>query len=434
MPSAVLWSRGRILVGHAAVQAMLTSPELFEPSPKRRLADGDILLGDDLVPVAELVASVLREVTSRATRVMGAQPETLVLTHPDKWSTGQQRQLADAAASAGLMTDRIVLVSEATAAARFYTATGAELPVGARVAVCDFGAGTVDVAVLDKQPSGGFAVVAADGVDGLGGHDLDARIQAWVRRQLLFEDPGLAAELDDPTDVAARLMLTDRIRDAKEALSEATSAAILVRGAAGTRVLQLTRDEFDGLIVADVDRAVELTRRVLADADRVRPATVPPTIYLVGGSSAIPLVHSRLAELGRVATMGDPKTVVCQGALQIPADSPATPETEPPAAQQVSPTPVRTEVPASPPSQHVPAQREPAPNRPHSHDDPPPASSRPLPTSRPWQQSTPWWMDPKAAAPPRPGESPSPSADAAPDPQRPTGLRRWRSRNPRPSS
>lgn len=343
MPSAVLWSPQRVLVGPSAVQAMLSDPEGFEPSPKRRLADGEILLGDALVPVVDLVAAVLREVFSRAARIMGGPPERLVLTHPDKWSAGQQQQLSDAAVAAGMARERITLVSEATAAAQFYSATGAALPVGARVAVCDFGAGTVDVAVLDKQPDGGFAVVAADGVDGLGGRDLDARIHGWVRRQLAADDPMLAAEVDSPLHLATRLSLNDRIRDAKETLSEATSTSIVVTGAGTARSLQLTRDEFDALIAADVGRAEELTRRVLADANAIRSTTAPPTIYLAGGSSAIPLIHSRLAELGIIATLGDPKTVVCQGALHGRPKAELRPMERPP-----SPTPPQPVAPPPP--------------------------------------------------------------------------------------
>ena len=61
-----------------------------------------------------------------------------------------------------------------------------------RLAVFDFGGGTCDVAVLDKQADQTFAVIASDGIDGLGGQDLDARIQAWVRRELAVRDPVLA--------------------------------------------------------------------------------------------------------------------------------------------------------------------------------------------------------------------------------------------------
>ena len=209
--------------------------------------------------------------------------------------------------------------------------------MGSRLVVFDFGAGTCDVAVLDKQPDQTFAVIASDGLDGLGGQDLDARIQAWVRRQLAVSDPVLLAEVNEPSSIAARLTLNDRIRDAKEALSEASSAAIVVAAGANTQVLQLTRDEFDEIIGSDIGRAVDLTKRVMAEAQERKPSTQTPTIYLTGGSSHIPLVHSRLGELCPLGVLGDPKTVVVQGALYTPQASPAPPP--PPSGAPMGPTP-----------------------------------------------------------------------------------------------
>ena len=378
MPSAVLYTADRVLVGRAAVQAALTRPDGFEPAPKRRLAEQEILLGSDLVATTDLVAAVVAEVYSRAVRVMGTDPVEVVMTHPDRWGPGLRQLLRDAAIKAGLAQDRIRLVSEATAAAWYYTATGVDLPVGARLAVFDFGAGTCDVAVLDKQADGSVAVIAADGVEGLGGQDLDARIHTWVARQLAVTDPTLAAELSDPGNIAGQLTLADRIRDAKEALSEASSASIVTSGAAGTHVLQLTREEFEALIAADVDRAVALTERVLGQANGVRHLTEPITLYLTGGSSTIPLVHTRLGALGAIGILGDPKTVVSQGALHTPTHTPPPPPPTP------DPPPVTDLVLAGD------ALRRKIPSR----AEPPPKPSPP-PTARP----TPRWRRKKIVIP-----------------------------------
>lgn len=315
MPSAVLYSTDRTLVGRTAVQGFLTDPDGYEPSPKRRLAEREIHLGPGIVAVTDLIAAVLREVVAKAQREMGSLPDRVVLTHPDKWALPMQELLREAAVQAGLDGSEIRLISEASAAAWYYTVTRRELPVGARLAVFDFGAGTCDVAVLDKQQDQTFSVIASDGVDGLGGYDLDARIHRWVRDQLAQTDPQLADELAQPGAIASRLTLNDRIRDAKEALSEAPKAVIAVANGARTQLLTLTRDEFDHLISSDLDRAVDLTERVLADAQRIRPIDGKPTIYLTGGSSMIPAVHNRLRTLGSLGELGDPKTVVSQGAL-----------------------------------------------------------------------------------------------------------------------
>jgi hypothetical protein len=344
MPSGVFFDGSRFLVGRTALQAAFTSPEAFEPSPKRRLADREIFLAGSMVPVTKMVAAVFAEVLARAGHVMGADPDVVMVTHPDQWSTPLQKLLAEGAIAGGVDPTRLRLVSEAQAAAWFYAVSAPQMAVGSRLVVFDFGAGTCDVAVLDKQSDQTFAVIASDGLDGLGGHDLDARIQAWVRRQLSVSDPVLLAEVNDPGAIATRLTLNDRIRDAKEALSEASSAAIVVAASADTQVLQLTRDEFDELIGPDIGRAADLTKRVMGEAEQRVPSTQSATIYLTGGSSSIPLVHSRLAELGPLGVLGDPKTVVVQGALYTPQASPAPQQvpTAPPVAPPTSaPTPTQ---------------------------------------------------------------------------------------------
>ena len=319
MPSAVLYSAGQVLVGRTALQAAFTAPEAFEPTPKRRLADREIFLAGTMVNVTELAAAVFAEVLARAGQVMGAAADEIVITHPDQWAQPLQRLLVAAAVAGGVDEQKLRLISEAQAAAWFYARTAPDLGAGSRLVVFDFGAGTCDVAALDRQPDGSFAVIAAEGLEGLGGQDMDARIHTWVRRQLAATDPVLLAEVNNPEAVATRLTLNDRIRDAKEALSESSSAAIVVAGSASTQVLQLTRDEFDELIGADIDRAVALTKRVIDTAHTRRPTPHPPTIYLTGGSASIPLVHTRLATLGPIGVLGDPKTVVVQGALDTPS-------------------------------------------------------------------------------------------------------------------
>lgn len=62
-------------------------------------------------------------------------------------------------------------------------------------------------------------------------------------------------------------------------------------------------------------------------------------LYLTGGSSRIPLIQQRLGELGPVATLDDPKTVVAQGALlQVLADSAPTQPRPVPAAADLMPS------------------------------------------------------------------------------------------------
>lgn len=313
MPSAVFVDGDTVLVGRTAMRLATSNPEAFEPMPKRRLREPDFRLGSGSLPAARLVSAVLSEVLAKARAVMGAPPDHVILTHPDTWTHTQSDLFVSAGVAAGVDRGRIRLVSEATSAGWYYTVAATDLPVGARLAVVDFGADSCDVAVLDKRSDGTFVVGGADGLTDLGGRVLDERIRGWVLEQL---DPALAEAMDTPS---AHLTLSNQIREAKEALSEAVSAPIVVTGA-GNTMLELTRAEFERLIASDIERAVTMLGEVLAAAEQHGAAQAPVTIYLTGGSSAVPLLRSRLSSLGPVNLLGDPKTVVAQGALLVPAE------------------------------------------------------------------------------------------------------------------
>lgn len=329
MPSAVFAERGPtgagVVVGSAAINLSATAPDAFEPNPKRRLRESDIILGGHRFDTTELVAAVLRSVIGTATTVAGTPFRQVTLTHPDGWAGHLQNRLRDAAIAAGLDRQRIRLITEAQAAAHYYSAHR-DLPADSRICVFDFGAGTCDVAVLDRTPTG-YTVTASDGLDDLGGTDIDGRIFDWTLRHISEHANHLMPQLHNPH---ARLTLIDRIRDAKETLSAANKAIIAIPGAGAP--IQLTRGEFDTLIYRDVQRAAALARRVIDAAQHRNPGPVS-RIYLVGGSSHIPLVHRELSALGPIATLGDPKTVVVQGALLAqPASPPPPPPPPPPTA------------------------------------------------------------------------------------------------------
>ncbi|MGW3481590.1 Hsp70 family protein [Rhodococcus indonesiensis] len=317
MPSGVIMREGEVLVGEHAVNAGMVDPGSFEPSPKRRLPDVRVMIGSRTMYATELVASVYREVCRRAHRYSGTDPDRVILTHPDRWGPELRGQLSEAAARAGIPEGRLTLLSEAQAAAWFYAGRSSTIEPGQRLAVFDYGAGTCDVAVLERSSSGDFVVVSSAGMDGLGGRDLDGRIWEWVREELSTSAPSVVNEVESAEGMRARLALGDRIRQAKESLSELATASIVVSGRSEERVLTLTRDQFERMVAPDVARAVSLARTVFDHAGR----PFPETIYLTGGSSLVPLVHAELSRIAQVAELGDPKMVVALGALAYATSS-----------------------------------------------------------------------------------------------------------------
>ncbi|WP_432827331.1 Hsp70 family protein [Dactylosporangium sp. CA-092794] len=334
LPSGVCLApdTGELLVGREAAHSARVHPECFEPHPKRRIDDGSVLLGPAELPVAHLIAAVLARVHAEAARVTGAAPAGVTLTHPAAWGNRRKEVLLDAAARAGLPAPE--LVPEPVAAASYFvTSTDVRVPAGASVLVYDFGAGTFDASVV-RRTGDGWEVLASEGLPDAGGLDIDAAIVAYLAATYTTARPDEVRRLERPqssADRRANRLLWDDVRTAKEVLSRATSSYIhvpLIEDDA-----PLGREQLERLARPVLDRTVTLTRTVIADA---LPSGGLAGLFLVGGSSRIPLVATLLHQSLRLAptAIEQPELVVAEGSA-LPAVAPAAPAPLPP--QPVSP-------------------------------------------------------------------------------------------------
>jgi actin-like ATPase involved in cell morphogenesis len=313
MPSSVFISQdGEVLVGTAAQHQAVFAPERYEPTPKRALGEGDLFLGDDLVPVTDLVAAVLRRVYTEASRQQGeSAPTAVFVTHPADWGDTRLDVLREAIEQADLPNYALVAEPVAAAARIGLSATAP----GQCVAVYDFGGGTFDAAVLRRTDDGFDVAGPPAGRDPLGGEDVDQRIINYLGEVLSGDDPERWGLLATPADVNWRRNaagLRTEVQRAKETLSEVSVCQLWVPGL--ERDIQLTRAELERLIAADIDATVDALEQVLADADTA--AGDLAGIYLVGGSSRIPLVADTIwRRLGvQPAVQDNPKSVVAMGA------------------------------------------------------------------------------------------------------------------------
>lgn len=300
--------------GDVALNKAEDNPDGFLAAPKRVVPQQVFQINGYDVPASTPVAAILDSVVKRASREHNNQrPSELVLTHPEAWSDAEVKVLLDAAEKLGLNATTIRTVSEPKAAAQYYS-TNSPLEPGDKIAVFDFGGGTLDVAALQVQPDGSFHIIAARGDNTLGGKSFDAFIRRWVDQQLEDDYPEHLEYLRRRAPLSDRHAVEDSIRRAKELLSEHPTATISVPGDGETIRLQLTRSEFEEIIRYPVQRAVDLTRATLADAGINTPTDLK-ALYLTGGSSRVPLVQEEIKALGPVATLDDPKMVVAQGAI-----------------------------------------------------------------------------------------------------------------------
>jgi actin-like ATPase involved in cell morphogenesis len=305
LSSAVLLGvDGQLHTGRDAAHLARRNPERLEPNPKRRIDDDVVLLGPTEVPVQDLLTAVFSRVSEEAHRVAG-HLGGLTVTHPAAWGSRRRAQLAEAAERAGLGRGR--LVPEPVAAATYFAHTMINrFAPGSRVVVYDLGAGTCDVTVLRRGPHG-FDVVASDGLNDVGGLDVDAAIVAFLEATYgpLWTDP------------VSRRQVWDDVRGAKEMLSRASGTVIGIP-ALGQEA-PLGREQFDGLIAPVLRPTVALARSLMRDTAGVAVSGASTAVVLVGGASRIPLVATLLTEATGIPpiVMEQPELVVAEGALHL---------------------------------------------------------------------------------------------------------------------
>ncbi|MGQ0842236.1 Hsp70 family protein [Actinokineospora sp.] len=328
-PSAVFAERdGRLITGRDALRLGAAEPARLEPNPKARIDDGEILLGDTVVPVAAAVRAVLAELVAHACRAAPGTVQHLVLTHPADWGANRLGTLL--AAARGL-APRVSAVPEPVAAAAWFSRHDA-LADGQSVAVLDFGGGTCDTAVVRRDP-GGLTVLACAGLPDLGGRDLDQLLVEHAERTV----PGLAERLGAGTVELIRFH--EDVRNAKELLSRHPQAEIALPH--GLPDLLITREEFTGLVSADIIRAVGLLDDTVRRSGR-RLADLA-AVQLVGGSSRVPLIGHLLAGMapGKARLDDQPEAVVALGASTLLSQrqpAPASPVLSPQQPSQPAPT------------------------------------------------------------------------------------------------
>ena len=312
LPSAVyLDAQGGFHTGRDALYAARTDPQRVELYPKQRIDEGAVLLGTVEVPVADLIAAVLRRVAADAT----PDVRHATLTCPASWGEVRRGVLRAAAAQ---VFDGVDLVDEPVAAASYFVSVaGSRLATGQTALVYDLGAGTFDAAVL-RRTGDGFEILAADGLPDAGGLDVDTAIVGYLGATFSARDPDLWRRLTrpdrDPDRRAAR-QLWDDVRSAKEVLSRVTATRIPLPLFDDDP--PLGREQFDQLAGPVLGRTVMAARSVLREAG-VAPAGLGG-LYLVGGASRIPLVATLLHRSFGIAptVVEQPELAVAEGSLHV---------------------------------------------------------------------------------------------------------------------
>jgi len=320
LPSVVHYrADGTIEVGAAAEAALGEDPGAVVASIKRLMGRGGeevrrlaghlpfevvpsagmlrLKIRDRQLTPVEVSAEILRAAKARAEQALGRKVAHAVVTVPAYFDDAARSATKDAARLAGL--DVLRLVNEPTAAALAY---GLDKQAEGVFAIYDLGGGTFDISLL-RLEKGVFQVLATGGDTALGGDDFDH----VIAERFLSERGGevSAGEAKQVLSLARRV---------KEELSTAESGRWALALGGRTTKHDLDRATLERLIAAPIERSLAIVRGVLADAGLT--AAEVDGVVLVGGSTRLPLVRRRVAELfGRPALADiDPDAVVALGA------------------------------------------------------------------------------------------------------------------------
>jgi len=307
-PSVVLFDGDNIIVGNTAKESAKVEPHRVVSRIKQHMGDPNFVFEHDgqVYSPEDVSSFVLRKVVGDAELALGDEKITdVVITCPAYFGTPEREATANAGRLAGLNVRAIL--NEPTAAAIAY---GLEQAEDQTVLVYDLGGGTFDITMIDIKDRL-IRVICTGGDHRLGGVLWDEAIVMYLAEQFrsqtgLEDDP-----MDDPEVLNDLFLQAER---GKKTLTQREKAPFRVTHAGQQARVELDRAKFEEITQHLLDRTIELTREMLADA-KTKGHERYHKIILVGGATRMPQVRERIvAEFGIEPEIFDPDESVAKGA------------------------------------------------------------------------------------------------------------------------
>jgi molecular chaperone DnaK len=291
-PSVVAFTKtGEMLVGEAAKRQAVTNPEGTVQRIKRKMGTKEKvnLRGKTYTP-QQISAFILQKIKKDAEDFLGEKITDAVITVPAYFNDDQRQATKDAGAIAGFNVKRII--NEPTAAALAY---GLDKEGDQKIAVYDFGGGTLDVTIMEVG-GGVFEVLSTSGDTQLGGSDMDKALVDYIAEEFKKKH---GVDLRKEPKTLQRIL--EAAETAKIELSSTLQTDInlpyiyIVTGEPKHLEIKLTRTKLEEIISPIVHRTENPCHQALQDA-KLKPEDIDHVV-LVGGVTRMQIVQKKVEEI-----------------------------------------------------------------------------------------------------------------------------------------
>lgn len=229
----------------------------------------------------EVSSHILKFLKKRAEEYFPHHPgiTDVVITHPQQFNSDQIEQTKQAAILAGF--ENVSMINEPTAA--ILACTNLEKNETHHVLVYDFGGGTFDVSVAEVKKDDIY-IMDTGGDSQLGGQDIDLAILRQIATKI--NDVDLYAKENAKLFTIAK----NECKRIKESFSGNVHSSTFTLNLPGDNIFQYTmrNKEFNNIISDIIGKTIKIVKPLL-DVEKMK-------VLLVGGSSLIPLVKTKLME------------------------------------------------------------------------------------------------------------------------------------------
>ncbi len=306
-PSVVLFDGENIIVGNTAKESARVEPHRVVTRIKQHMGDPNFVFQHEGQPFSpeDISSFILRKIVGDAEIALGEPIHDVVITCPAYFGAPEREATANAGRLAGLEVRAIL--NEPTAGAIAY---GLEQGEDQTVLVYDLGGGTFDVTMIEIKDRL-IRVICTGGDHRLGGVLWDEAVVMYLAEQFREQTGESSDPLDDPEVLNDLFLQAER---GKKTLTQREKAPFRVTHAGQQARVELDRVRFEEITRHLMDRTIELTSEMLADAS-AKGYTRFDKIILVGGATRMPQVRDRLvAEFNIEPELYDPDEAVAKGA------------------------------------------------------------------------------------------------------------------------